>query len=349
MRITMVKKRLADGAPCKKCQQAEDMLRRRGLWERIDEVVVADETDAESAGMVLGRKHSVTLAPFFVVTEDDGSETVFTSAARLAKERLRGDVAPGDVAAAAAGDLDHAALEARYASEAPQEILRWALSRWGAGCVIAFSGAEDVVLIDMASKLGLDFSVLCLDTGRLHPETYRFIDKVRVHYGIEIQIQAPRAIGVEQLVRKKGLFSFYDDGHHECCGVRKVEPLARALSGYSAWVTGQRIDQSPATRSDLEVIALDEGHDGASGKLTKVNPLVHWTSDQVWQYIRDNAVPYNELHDRGFRSIGCEPCTRATSPDEHERAGRWWWEDATKRECGLHSTPAPAPDDPPSA
>lgn len=349
MRITMVKKRLASGAPCKKCQQAEDMLRRRGLWERIDEVVVADETDPISPGMVLGRKHAVTLAPFFVVTEDDGSETVFTSAPRLAKERLRDDASRGDSAGSteAAPALDHVALEVTYASQPPQEILGWALRRWGARCVIAFSGAEDVVLIDMATKLGLDFSVLCLDTGRLHPETYRFIDKVRVHYGIEIQVQSPQAIAVEQLVRKKGLFSFYDDGHHECCGVRKVEPLARALRGYSAWVTGQRIDQSPATRSDLEVIALDEGHEGVAGKLTKVNPLVHWTSDQVWQYIRSNGVPYNELHERGFRSIGCEPCTRATSPSEHERAGRWWWEDATKRECGLHLTPPPAPDDRP--
>lgn len=334
MQVIMVKKRLANGEPCRKCQQAEDMLRRRGLWESIDEVVVADEADPASRGMLLAKEHKVCLAPFFLVQEDDGSQVVYDSVARLAKERLS---AKSTKPAEEDGTQSLDALNAEYAPRAPREIVEWALRRYGATCAIAFSGAEDVVLLDMAAKSGLPFTVFCLDTGRLHAETYRFIEKVRTHYGLEIQLMSPQAVGVEALVRKKGLFSFYDDGHGECCGVRKVEPLRRVLQGYAAWMTGQRIDQSPATRSDLPVISEDLTQQGPAGPLTKVNPLVHWTSAQVWQYIRDNQVPYNSLHDHGFRSIGCEPCTRATEPHEHERAGRWWWEDATKRECGLHT------------
>jgi phosphoadenosine phosphosulfate reductase len=178
--------------------------------------------------------------------------------------------------------------------------------------------------------------VFSLDTGRLHPETYRFIDRVRVHYEIEIALMAPDTVAVQDLVQKKGLFSFYQDGHHECCGIRKVEPLGRALLQYSAWVTGQRRDQSPATRTQVGVIERDASHSGRNGMLVKLNPLTHWSLAQVWSYIRDNQVPYNELHDKGFVSIGCEPCTRAIRPGEHERAGRWWWEEATQRECGLH-------------
>jgi phosphoadenosine phosphosulfate reductase len=136
-------------------------------------------------------------------------------------------------------------------------------------------------------------------------------------------------------VQKKGLFSFYQDGHGECCGVRKVEPLRRALKDYRAWLTGQRRDQSP-TRTNVAVFELDVAHGGPEGPLLKANPLAALSLADTWQYLRDNEVPYNELHDRGFVSIGCEPCTRAIRPGEHERAGRWWWEEATKRECGLH-------------
>jgi phosphoadenosine phosphosulfate reductase len=145
-------------------------------------------------------------------------------------------------------------------------------------------------------------------------------------------------VSVEDLVRNKGLFSFYTDGHEECCAIRKVEPLGRALAKYRAWVTGQRRDQSP-TRHNVEVVQLDEAHQGLAGPMLKLNPLAALSLADVWRYLREHDIPYNPLHDRGFVSIGCAPCTRAIRPGEHERTGRWWWEDATKRECGLHVPP----------
>jgi phosphoadenosine phosphosulfate reductase len=219
----------------------------------------------------------------------------------------------------------------------PREILAYAVGAYSPQVAVSFSGAEDVVLIDLAKRAGLPFRVFSLDTGRLHPETYRYIERVREHFDIEIELFSPQAEAVQRLVREKGLFSFYEDGHNECCAIRKVEPLGRALEGTRAYVTGQRQDQSPATRGMLPVAQLDEGRkapDGAS--LVKFNPLSYWSSADVWQYIREREIPYNELHDQGFRSIGCEPCTRPTNPAQHEREGRWWWEEATKRECGLH-------------
>jgi phosphoadenosine phosphosulfate reductase len=236
--------------------------------------------------------------------------------------------------------LDSATLAdvaASYAPRSPQEILSLALKEYSPEIGISFSGAEDVVLIDMASKIGAPFKVFSLDTGRLHPETYRFIEKVRTHYGVTIEAMFPQPEAVQALVRAKGLFSFYVDGHKECCGIRKVEPLMRALAPFRAWVTGQRKDQSPGTRADVPVVQLDRTFGTADRPLVKFNPLSFWTSKQVWSYIREHGVPYNELHDRGFISIGCEPCTRATNPGEHERAGRWWWEEETKKECGLHA------------
>jgi len=136
-------------------------------------------------------------------------------------------------------------------------------------------------------------------------------------------------------VRRKGLFSFYEDGHQECCGRRKVEPLKRKLATLDAWITGQRRDQSP-TRLEIPIAQADTSYGAGDHPLTKFNPLANWRSEQVWAYIRANDVPYNELHDRGFVSIGCEPCTRAILPHQHEREGRWWWEEDTVKECGLH-------------
>jgi phosphoadenosine phosphosulfate reductase len=338
MRITMIKKQLSNGQPCNKCIQAEQTLRNRGLWDKIDEVVWAIEGDEESPGMRIAREHDVELAPFFLVQDDDGKTRTFTSTLGFIKEVLNGSTPAATPAAAGApAPSEIEALARELAEQGPERILRFGLSRFGNRCAIAFSGAEDVALIDMASKIGLPFSVFCLDTGRLHPETYRFIDEVRSHYGIEIEMAFPEALRIEQLVKKKGLFSFYQDGHHECCGIRKVAPLGRTLARYEAWVTGLRRDQSPATRDAIAVIEQDSAHTGSAGALFKLNPLANWNSGQVWQYIRDNQVPYNELHDRGFISIGCEPCTRPVRPGEHERAGRWWWEEATQRECGLHT------------
>lgn len=343
MHVTMVKKRLLNGDPCAKCIQAEDLLRGRGLWGRIDEVIWAVEGDDSSDGMRLGQAHGVDLAPFFIV-DKDGGEQVVRSTLKLMKQLSPApQVGSSDpVVREALTDDALSKLESELTTAPPQQVVRWALERYGSDCALAFSGAEDVALIDMAAKTGLEFSVFCLDTGRLHPETYRFIDRVRQHYGVRVHLMAPQSEALQVFVADKGLFSFYADGHKPCCSVRKVEPLRRALRSYGAWISGQRRDQSPDTRAEVPVIQADPAFEGRDGELIKLNPLANWSSAKTWAYIRENKVPYNELHDRGFVSIGCEPCTRPTAPGQHEREGRWWWEDATLKECGLHSV-APAP------
>lgn len=217
----------------------------------------------------------------------------------------------------------------------PRTILKAALANFD-NIAISFSGAEDVVLIDMAINIRKDIQVFSLDTGRLHPETYRFIDKVRKHYGIAIDILSPDREQLDSFVKEKGLFSFYEDGHQQCCAIRKVEPLRRKLAGLDAWITGQRKDQSLDTRGDIPEVQLDAGFSGPGKQLVKFNPLLNWSSAQVWDYIEAYRVPYNDLHQHGYISIGCEPCTRPVLPNQHERAGRWWWEDSAKKECGLH-------------
>jgi len=234
-------------------------------------------------------------------------------------------------------ELDIAKLALEYAQRRPQEILKLALEKFD-NSVISFSGAEDVVLIDMASKIKKDFKVFSIDTGRLHPETYRLLDKVREHYAIKLEVIFPESSQIEALVREKGLFSFYKDGHKECCGIRKVRPLRRKLATLDAWITGQRKDQSPSTRANIPVIQVDTAFSTSDHTLIKFNPLANWSSAQVWEYIRANGLPYNELHTKGFISIGCEPCTRAVLPSQHEREGRWWWEEAIAKECGFHET-----------
>ncbi len=226
--------------------------------------------------------------------------------------------------------MDIEKLDSELEKKEPEEILKRAFELYEK-IAISFSGAEDVVLIDMASRIKEGASVFTLDTGRLHPETYDFIDIVRNRYPVKLMVYFPDHSRVEELVNRKGLFSFYADGHEECCGIRKVEPLRRALQDVDAWITGQRKDSS-VTRKDLPVVQMDPAHEGK----VKFNPLANWSLKQVWDYIHQNKVPYNKLHERGFVSIGCAPCTRAITPGDHERAGRWWWEDATKRECGIH-------------
>lgn len=349
LQVVMVKKRLASGEPCAKCLLAESWLRERGLWEQITRVVWADETDAESEGMRLARTHGVSLAPFFLVFEasdvgaaEPAKVDVLTSTLHLA--RRLAELAPIASAPVASGDpvapapeLDPARAAHDLAGQHPRAIVAWALGRFGADCAIAFSGAEDVVLIDLAARSELPFSVFALDTGRLHPETLEFFDLVRQHYGVPIALVSPEAADVEALVRAKGTMSFRVDGHQECCGLRKVRPLARALSGRRAWMTGQRPDQSPGTRGGLPIIQADAAHLSPNGTpLVKLNPLAGWTSQDVWAWIRDHDVPFNPLHNQGYRSIGCAPCTRPVHPGQHEREGRWWWEESTKRECGLH-------------
>ena len=228
-----------------------------------------------------------------------------------------------------------AELAAELAGASSGKVVARALEVFGNDVALSFSGAEDVLLIEYAKQSGRPFRVFSLDTGRLHPETYRFFDKVEQHYGIRIEYCFPNTISVERLVREKGMFSFYRDGHGECCGIRKVEPLVRQLAGLRAWITGQRRDQSPGTRAQVEEVERDDAHGG----IVKFNPLARVSGAEVWDAIRAFDVPYNELHARGFVSIGCEPCTRPILPGQHEREGRWWWEDAGKKECGLHGGP----------
>ncbi|MCP8898515.1 phosphoadenylyl-sulfate reductase [Gilvimarinus xylanilyticus] len=228
-------------------------------------------------------------------------------------------------------------IEQELEGKSPHSIMRYALEHYD-NIAISFSGAEDVVLIDIASRIRPDVGVFCLDTGRLHPETYQFIEKVRQHYGIEIDVVSPDGEAVRKLVREKGLFSFYQDTHKECCGIRKIAPLRKKLLEVDAWITGQRKDQSPGTRADIPVIQDDKAFAREGDRLTKFNPLANWSSEEVWAYIRAYEVPYNPLHDRGFISIGCEPCTKPVGPGQHEREGRWWWEEETKKECGLHAS-----------
>lgn len=200
---------------------------------------------------------------------------------------------------------------------------------------IAFSGAEDVLLIEFTKKYPIPPPIFTLDTGRLHPETYRYIELVRSHYNRSIESLLPDSNSVNKLVKSKGLYSFYKDGHEECCGIRKVEPLRKKLANLDGWITGQRRDQS-LSRSELPVLEIDQTFSNSDHQVLKINPLANWTSVQVWEYIRRFDIPYNELHDRGFKSIGCEPCTKATGPNQHEREGRWWWEQSINKECGLH-------------
>ncbi len=238
-------------------------------------------------------------------------------------------------------NFDAAGLAAEFDHKDPSDILKLAFASFD-NIAISFSGGEDVVLIDMAVRIRPDIQVFSLDTGRLHPETYRFFEQVRDRYKISIDVRFPDAESVQKLTATKGLFSFYQDGHKECCGIRKVLPLRRKLLTLDGWITGQRKDQSPRTRAAVPVIERDAAFSTAERTLYKFNPLSNWTSAQVWDYIRTHDVPFNELHNRGFISIGCEPCTRAVLPNQHERAGRWWWEEETKKECGLHVANPPA-------
>jgi adenylyl-sulfate reductase (glutathione) len=229
-------------------------------------------------------------------------------------------------------------LAAELEPAVAEQILRVALDLYGTEIAVSFSGAEDVLLIHYAHQLGVPFRVFSLDTGRLHPQTYRLFAQVEQHYNLSIEYVFPETAAVERLVRAKGMFSFYQDGHSECCSIRKVDPLRRQLSGLRAWITGQRRDQSPGTRSAVPVVQYDTAFAGKNGcRLVKWNPLARYTSIEVWNELRAHGVPFNPLHQQGYVSIGCEPCTRPILPGQHEREGRWWWESASHKECGLHN------------
>ncbi|MFZ0184356.1 MAG: phosphoadenylyl-sulfate reductase [Nitrosotalea sp.] len=217
----------------------------------------------------------------------------------------------------------------------PQEVLKWSLDNLHPRIAMASSfGAEDVVVIDMILKINPKARIFTLDTGRLNQETYDVMDEIRKKYNVNIEVMFPDQNETEQMVRVNGMNLFYNSiGNRKlCCGIRKVHPLNRMLSTLDGWITGLRADQTEV-RSNANRIEVDEQHNG----IIKINPIIEWTWEQTWDYIKKNNIPYNKLHDSGFPSIGCEPCTRAIKPGEPLRAGRWWWESDSQKECGLHA------------
>ncbi len=224
-------------------------------------------------------------------------------------------------------------LNERFANAAPIEVLKYFIGRYGAGIALSSSlGAEDQVLTQMVWSIDPEVRVFTLDTGRLFPETYDLIDRTSKRYKSNIKVYFPDANRVEEMVNAKGINLFYDsiENRKLCCHIRKIEPLKRAFSELDAWICGLRAEQS-VTRQNIHIVEWDENNG-----LLKINPLVHWTEKQVWDYIKEHKIPYNPLHDKGFPSIGCQPCTRAINPGEDVRAGRWWWENPETKECGLH-------------
>lgn len=222
------------------------------------------------------------------------------------------------------------------AAMSPEEVVRWTAATFGAEVAFATSlGLEDQVLTDMIARSGAQIRLFTLDTGRLFPETYDLIERTEARYGMRIDVRFPNAGAVQDMVSAHGVNLFHRsvELRKHCCGVRKIQPLRDALAPLRAWVVGLRATQS-ITRSDLAVAEWDEGNG-----LVKVSPLVAWSTEQVTEYIRDNDVPYNPLHDQGFPSIGCACCTRAVKEGEDVRAGRWWWEEPEHKECGLHARP----------
>jgi len=223
-----------------------------------------------------------------------------------------------------------------FETMAAPQVLEWGLKEFHPRIALASSfGAEDVALIDMLVKINSKARIFSLDTGRLPQETYDVMHEIQHKYGITIEVMFPDATRVESMVRAKGMNLFYEsiENRKECCGIRKVEPLKRVLSTCAAWITGLRRDQN-VTRATVNKVEVDADH----GAILKLNPIADWTSKMVWDYIKQHGVPYNKLHDRGYPSIGCAPCTRAVKPGEDERAGRWWWERPDTKECGLHVT-----------
>jgi len=211
-------------------------------------------------------------------------------------------------------------------------VLRQAADEFASVTFANSLGAEDMVLTDLIAKHGLNIAMFSLDTGRLPAETYDLMQQLRERYDLPLTVYFPDSAQVEAYVAQHGVNGFYDsiENRKGCCFVRKVEPLRRALAGKKAWITGMRREQA-ATRGSLEVSSFD-----ADNGLQKFNPLLDWTNAEVWEYIKANDVPYNKLHDQFYPSIGCAPCTRAVTPGEDIRAGRWWWEDPQNKECGLH-------------
>jgi phosphoadenosine phosphosulfate reductase len=224
-------------------------------------------------------------------------------------------------------------LNEKFQEATVGEVLSWFLNEFKGKIALSSSlGAEDQVLTEMVTGIDKEATVFTLDTGRLFPETYDLIHRTNTRYGIKIKAFFPEASRVEEMVNNKGINLFYEsiENRKQCCHIRKIEPLKRAFKGLDVWICGLRREQS-VTRQDMKLVEWDE----ANG-LIKLNPLIEWTEKDVWDYINENKIPYNPLHDKGYPSIGCQPCTRAIMEGEDVRAGRWWWENPDTKECGLH-------------
>jgi len=227
-----------------------------------------------------------------------------------------------------------AQLAAQLDSQSSEQVLGYALEKFHPRIALSNSlQTEDMVVLDIAWRIEPKVRVFTLDTGRLHQETYDMMDRVRDHYGVKLEVLFPDAAEVQAMVNAKGLNLFYEsvENRHECCGLRKVKPLQKALAGLDAWVTGLRRDQW-ASRTNIQKIEID----AANGGIIKFNPIADWTQEQLDEYVNAHNVPRHALYANGFTSIGCLPCTRATKPGENPRAGRWWWEQEGQKECGLH-------------
>ena len=222
----------------------------------------------------------------------------------------------------------------RFEDASAEELLTWALETFHPRLAISAAGGVDgLALVDMAWRINPDVRVFTLDTGRVPPETYALFEEVRERYGIDVEFEVPDGNDVAKLSTTYGPNLMYRsvDLRLACCNVRKVEPLKRKLATLDAWVAGLRREQW-VSRRNIAKVELDREH----GNIVKLNPLADWSLDRVWDYVRTNEVPYHELFDHGYTSIGCAPCTRAVLPGEPERAGRWWWEEDTDKECGIH-------------
>ena len=223
---------------------------------------------------------------------------------------------------------------ARFEHASAVDLLTWALEQFHPRMAISAAGGVDgMVIVDMAWRINPEVRVFTLDTGRLPPETYTLFEEVRERYGINVEFEFPERGQVEEMVNQKGPNLMYRSVENRlaCCEIRKVLPLKRKLATLDAWIAGLRRDQWK-TRKSIAKVELDRDHGG----IVKVNPVADWSSEDIWDYIRKNEVPYHELFDHGYTSIGCAPCTRAVEPGESERAGRWWWEGETDKECGIH-------------
>jgi len=225
-------------------------------------------------------------------------------------------------------------LNTKLLGLSPEEVLEYFLNDFKGKIALSSSlGAEDQVLTHMICDIDKEIKIFTLDTGRMFPETYKLIEKTNNRFKIKIDIYFPDFKQVEKMVKEKGINLFYEniENRKQCCHIRKIEPLKRAFTDLDVWICGLRKDQS-VTRTYNELVEWDE-----QNGLIKINPLIDWSEKQVWEYIRKYSIPYNDLHDKGFPSIGCQPCTRAIIPGEDVRAGRWWWEQPDKKECGLHN------------